>query len=149
MQIPKSSIDRRNLSLCEPLHQSDAALVSEVEALRVTCASRTPMGQRLSGIQRSSSESLLVTVERHLACDASRYSCLELQPQCLFNETDCTQPSKKDTRCVNLSYCGGTTDNCDVTAGEVNTGMYSGEELRETNDQQKLTNACHDIILKR
>ena len=148
IQVPEPLIDERNLSLSKTVHQTNAAPVCELEALRVSCASRTPMGHRLSGLQRSSSDSSLATVENHLTSETSRYSCLELQPKCLFNETDRARPYEQDACFVSPTDRCAATVNCDMSIREVRTVMNKCDMLKAADKQQVPHKACQDIILR-
>lgn len=87
--------------MCEQTSKSNAAVSCDFEALQKSCTSRTPAERRLSGLLKSSSDTSLATQERHLSLDAARYSCLELQPVCLFSENDVSKhdswPSVRDS----------------------------------------------------
>lgn len=96
--------DQRKSSVCEQTSKSNEVVSCDIEALQKSCASRTPAERRLSALQKSSSDTSLATQERHLSLEAARYSCLELQPVCLFSEGDVSKrdswPSVKDSSIV-------------------------------------------------
>ena len=165
--------DRHNRSVCEPIGKSSKSTVCEMEALQLSCENRTPVGRRLTLHQKSSSESSLTAVERCCSSgDAVRYSCLELQPVRLFDDTDSSQldrlllaPDTSANSTTNDKFVvvdksvesGHRKDDCHSLGSDVSVARSVSlvqskvkvESKNVSHDERLLHTTCRDVVIQR